>query len=189
VLEGNVEELDRLSALISDMLLIARAEHNAAPIQAEPVNLAQEANKVVEYLSLVAEEKGVSLRVTGDAPPVPADRLLIQRAITNLVSNAIRHAFEHSTVTIEIAAEGSSAALAVTNDGESIASTNLPRIFERFYRVDPARSRGDGGSGLGLAIVRSIATAHKGTVAVSSEAGRTTFKLSFPLASHPGTAT
>jgi two-component system heavy metal sensor histidine kinase CusS len=189
VLEGNVEELDRLSALISDMLLIARAEHNAAPIQAEPVNLAQEANKVVEYLSLVAEEKGLNLRVTGDAPPVPADRLLIQRAITNLVSNAIRHAFEHSTVTIEIAAEGSSAALAVTNDGEGIASTNLPRIFERFYRVDPARSRGDGGSGLGLAIVRSIAIAHKGTVAVRSESGRTTFTLSFPVAPQATSAT
>jgi two-component system heavy metal sensor histidine kinase CusS len=181
VLEGNVEELERLSTLISDMLFIARADHNAVPLQTEPVDLAQEAHRVAEYLSLIAEEKGLRLRVVGEAPPLPADRLLIQRAITNLVSNAIRHAFEHSTITIEIATEGPAITLAVTNEGEGIAPANLERIFDRFYRVDPSRTRLEGGSGLGLAIVRSIASAHKGNVSVRSEAGRTTFTLSFPL--------
>jgi two-component system, OmpR family, heavy metal sensor histidine kinase CusS len=185
VLEGNVEELERLSALISDMLFIARADHNAVLIQAEPVDLAREALRVTDYLSLVAEENGLSLRVLGESPPFPADRLLIQRAITNLLSNAIRHAFEHSTVTIEIAAGESMTTLAVTNEGEGIAPANQERIFDRFYRVDPSRTRLEGGSGLGLAIVRSIASAHKGTVSVRSEAGRTTFTLSFPQGRRP----
>lgn len=189
VLEGNVGELDRLSALISDMLFIARAEHNVDPLQAEPLDLAQEAQRVVDFLSLVADERSLKLRVEGGAPPALADRLLIQRAITNLVSNAIRHAFEHSTVVVDIAADSGLATVAVTNEGEDIASSNLERLFDRFYRVDPARSRRDGGSGLGLAIVRSIATAHQGTVAVSSRSGRTTFTLSFPLERRTGIAT
>jgi two-component system, OmpR family, heavy metal sensor histidine kinase CusS len=183
VLEGNVEELERLSTLISDMLFIARADHNAVTMQTEAVDFAREALRVTDYLSLVAEEKGLNLRVVGEAPPLPADRLLIQRAITNLVSNAIRHAFEHSTITIEIAAAASMTTLAVTNEGESIAPANLERIFDRFYRVDPSRTRHEGGSGLGLAIVRSIASAHKGKVSVRSEAGRTIFTLSVPQAS------
>jgi two-component system heavy metal sensor histidine kinase CusS len=180
VLEGNVEELERLSTLISDMLFIARADHNAAPVQAEPVDVAGEAHRVAEYLSLIAEEKNVKLKVLGESPPLAADRLLIQRAITNLVSNAIRHAFEHSTVTIEVGAAGSTTTLAVTNQGEEIAPANLERIFDRFYRVDSGRARLKGGTGLGLAIVRSIATAHKGSVAVLSRSGETTFTLSLP---------
>jgi len=180
VLEGNVAELERLSALISDMLFIARAEHDAVPLQADRVDLAREAQRVADYLSIVAEEKGLQLRVSGEAPALPADRLLIQRAITNLVSNAIRHAFERSTVRIDIARDGTATTLSVTNQGEAIAPANQERIFERFYRADAARTRLGGGSGLGLAIVRSIVTAHHGSVRVQSDAGRTTFTLCFP---------
>ena len=180
VLEGNVEEFERLSALISDMLFLARADHHVTAVKTEPVDLALEAQKVADYLSLVAEEKALQLQVVGTAAPIPADRLLVQRAITNLVSNAIRHAFERSTITIEIAAGDRETRLCVTNEGEGIAPANLQRVFERFYRADPGRSRGEGGSGLGLAIVRSIATLHNGRVSAASEAGRTTFTLSFP---------
>ncbi|MEO8653264.1 MAG: heavy metal sensor histidine kinase [Ramlibacter sp.] len=182
VLEGNVEELERLSSLISDMLFIASAEHNAAFIHAETVDLVGEAQKVVEYMSFVAEEKRVRLQVNGKAPPIAADRLLIQRAITNLVSNAIRHAVEDSAVTIEISSNSSTATVSITNQGEEIAPANLERIFDRFYRVDSGRSRLKGGTGLGLAIVRSIATAHKGKVAVQSQSGQTSFTLELPRA-------
>jgi two-component system, OmpR family, heavy metal sensor histidine kinase CusS len=181
VLEGNVEQLERLSTLISDMLFIARADHNAIPIQSEAVDLAAESRRVAEYMSLLAEEKNVGVRVTGGAAPVMADRLLIQRAITNLVSNAIRHAFDSSTVTIEISSEGPTARLAVTNMGEAIAPAHLERIFDRFYRGDSGRARISGGTGLGLAIVRSIASAHRGHVAVESHTGQTTFSLLLPL--------
>lgn len=181
VLEGNVEELERLSALISDMLFIARAEHDANVLQPEEVDLAREAQRVADYLSMIADEKGVRLQVSGAAPRLRADRLLVQRAITNLVSNAIRHAYAGSTVVIDIASAASQATLSVTNDGDEIAPAHLDRIFARFYRADPARSRVEGGSGLGLAIVRSIAGAHHGDVAVHSRDGRTTFTLTLPV--------
>ncbi len=182
VMEGNVQELERLATLINDMLFIARADHDAAPIQSEPVDLAAEAGRVADYLSLLAEEKGVGLRVLGNAPPFPADRLLIQRAITNLLTNAIRHSVEGGTVTIEIEATGDTASLEVDNQGQAIAPEHLDRVFERFFRADPGRSRDAGGSGLGLAIVRSIAQVHQGSIAVRSAAGHTRFRLQLPLA-------
>lgn len=182
VMEGNVQELDRLSALINDMLFIARADHDATPIQAEPVDLAAEARRVADYLSLIAEDKGVNLRVLGDAPPVSADRLLVQRAITNLLTNAIRHSVEGGTVVIEIGAAADAASLEVDNQGQAIAPEHLDRVFDRFFRADPGRSRDAGGSGLGLAIVRSIARVHHGSIAVRSAGGHTRFRLQLPLA-------
>jgi two-component system heavy metal sensor histidine kinase CusS len=182
VLEGNVEEFERLSALISDMLFLARADHHVTAVKTEPVDLALEAHKVADYLSLVADEKALQLQVVGTAPPISADHLLVQRAITNLVSNAIRHASQQSDISIQITSTDHSATLSVTNKGEGIAPEHIERIFERFYRADPGRARGEGGSGLGLAIVRSIATLHNGKVEVMSVNGRTTFTLSFPIA-------
>lgn len=188
VLEGNVEELERLSALIGDMLFIAQADHDAFRIVTEPVDLSREVHKVTEFLSVIAEDKGVRLEITGGAPPLQADPLLIQRAITNLVSNAIRHARPDSTVTIALAAANGTTTVAMTNEGDPIAPQHLRRIFDRFYRVDPARTRRDGGSGLGLAIVRSIAALHGGTVSVRSDGGTTTFTLAFPQAPQAGVA-
>lgn len=180
VLEGNVEELDRLSRLISDMLLITRAEGHENPAQLEAVDLELEAGKIADYLSLVAEERGVSVEVDGVAR-VRADRVLVQRAVTNLVSNAIRHAFANSVVRVSVKAEAQHTLLAVTNLGEGITQADLERVFDRFYRVDAARARTDGGTGLGLAIVRSIMAAHGGNVTARSEpGGDTSFTLSFP---------
>jgi two-component system heavy metal sensor histidine kinase CusS len=179
VMEGNVEELERLATLISDMLFIARADHDGSPIQTEAVNLVLEAQRVAEYLSLVADEKDVKILVQGHAPPMPGDRLLVQRAITNLLSNAIRHAFEGSTITIGIGSIGGEASLTVSNEGDCIAPAHIDRVFDRFFRADAGRSREAGGSGLGLAIVRSIAVAHRGSASVHSAAGRTTFTLTF----------
>ena len=180
VLEGNVEELERLTRLIADMLFIASAEHNADILNREPVELAQDARQVAEYLSLLAEERGLTVEVSG-AATVLGDRRLIQRAITNLVSNAIRHAHPNSKVELLIAVEKERATLAVVNAGDGIAPAHLSQIFERFYRVDSARARLDGGTGLGLAIVRSIMAAHGGQVSAQSVLScKTTFTLSFP---------
>lgn len=180
VLEGNVEELERLSRLISDMLFIARADGDDNPLQLEPVHLAAEAQKIADYLSLVAEERAVSVEVTGSAA-VRADRLLVQRAITNLVSNAIRHADSGSKVSVAISGDPQGVLLAVTNQGEGIQAAHLERIFDRFYRIDAGRARSGGGTGLGLAIVRSIMAAHRGQVSVhSNPGGETAFTLMFP---------
>lgn len=182
VLEGNVEELERLARLISDMLFIAQADHKENPLQFEAIELALETQRVVDYLSLIAEERGLRLEVSGTAA-VSADHLLVQRAITNLVANAIRHAYANSTVSVVIAAEEGGATLAVSNQGEGIAATHLARIFDRFYRIDAGRARLDGGTGLGLAIVRSIMSAHGGQATARSQpGGETTFSLIFPAA-------
>jgi two-component system heavy metal sensor histidine kinase CusS len=178
-LEGNVDELERLSRLIADMLFIASADASESPLQREAVDLRAEAGRVAEYLAVLAEDRNIRLEVAGDASVV-ADRLLVQRAITNLVSNAVRHANAGSTVRVQVSRHVPGAALAVSNEGAEIPAEHLARIFDRFYRVDPARTRSDGGTGLGLAIVRSIMRAHGGQVDASSERGTTTFTLHFP---------
>lgn len=179
VLEGNVEELERLTRLIADMLFIASAEHGQGLLRPEPVDLRQEACRIVDYMSMVAEERDLRVSVKGTAT-VQVDRLLVQRAITNLLSNALRHAVPNSNVSLEISEQDGYAALAVTNQGQSIAPEHLSRIFDRFYRIDSGRARLDGGSGLGLAIVRSIMAMHGGLVkAHSSAGGETTFTLTF----------
>lgn len=180
VLEGNGDELERLARLISDMLFLAQADHEAVRIQPEPVDLVAEAQRVVEYISVVAEEKNVTLRIEGAAPAIAADRLLVQRAITNLLSNAVRHASADSRVELAARAGAQSVTLSVTNWGMTIAPEHQERIFERFWRGDAGRGRREGGTGLGLAIVRSIMKAHGGAIRVQSGAGQTTFTLEFP---------
>lgn len=181
VLEGNGEELERLARLISDMLFLAQADHEAVKLQPQPVDLLAESQRVVDYMSVVAEEKDVTLWVEGGAPEIQADRLLVQRAITNLLSNAVRHATANSGIELVVAQREDRIRLSVTNHGETIAPEHLDRIFERFWRGDAGRARREGGTGLGLAIVRSIMKAHGGTIHVRSGAGRTTFTLEFPL--------
>ena len=180
MLEGNVDELERVSRLIADMLFIASADHKDSPLQLEAVALQDEARRVADYLSLMAEERGITIDVSG-AATITADRLLVERAITNLVSNAVRHAAAQSAVRVAIAPQAAGVLLSVSNQGAGIPADQLERIFDRFYRVDPARARRDGGTGLGLAIVRSIMSAHGGRVQAASRVGRdTVFTLVFP---------
>jgi len=182
VLEGNVEELERLSRLISDMLFIARAERIDNPITLESVDLARASYKVVNYLSIIADERNISMQVEGSAE-IMGDTLLIERAISNLLSNAIRHAFEGTSITLKIVTDSRNATLTVTNRGETIDSDHVDRIFDRFYRVDSARARMDGGNGLGLAIVRSIMVSHGGSVSyLHRSIDETCFVLTFTCA-------
>lgn len=182
VLEGNIEELERLSRLIADMLFIAQADHGQTTARHERVHLHDESCRVAEYLSMIAEEKGVSVKVAGEAT-IDADPLLVQRAVTNLLSNAVRHARVNSAVDVTIdQAKSGAASLAVSNLGDPISPEHLGRLFDRFYRADASRARWSGGTGLGLAIVRSIMQAHGGDVRAGSDpvSGRNTFTLSFP---------
>jgi two-component system, OmpR family, heavy metal sensor histidine kinase CusS len=179
-LEGNVDELERLARLISDMLFIARADHDDRVLQLEPVRLHDVASRIADFLSLVAEEHGVTIEVTGGAV-VRADHLLVERAITNLVSNAVRHARANTRVNIAVSAMPGQTVLTVSNRGDQIPASELDRIFDRFYRLDAGRARHEGGSGLGLAIVRSIMSAHGGRVEAQSVPGEETkFTLFFP---------
>lgn len=181
VLENCTEELGRVTRIVSDMLFLAHVSHPAALIPFEAIALHEEAEKVVELFSLTAEEKDIKLNVSGYAT-INGDRLMVQRAISNLLSNAIRHSPEGSKIDIDLVTNATNATLAVSNPGAGIPPEHLPKLFERFYRVDRGRSRADGGTGLGLAIVRSIMSLHHGHVGVSSIADQTTvFTLYFPL--------
>ena len=182
VLESNVDELERMARLISDMLFVAQADDSRTALQLESVALHDEASRVAEYLSLLAEERDVRISVQGNAS-VRADRALAQRAITNLLTNAIRHADRQSAVLVEVATTPNGGArVSVTNQGDAIPNAQLERLFDRFYRADPSRTRDSGGAGLGLAIVRSIMHAHGGEVSARSDAShrRIAFDLDFP---------
>lgn len=180
VLESCTEELERLSRIVSDMLFLAQVSHPAALVRFERISLEAEARRVVDLFSLPAEEKRIALGVSG-AGWTLGDRLMIQRAISNLLSNAIRHSPPRSQVRIRIDQSQDSLSLELENPGPGIPARHLPHLFDRFYRVDASRARADGGTGLGLAIVGSIMNLHGGTVEVSSEPNQSTvFRLLFP---------
>ncbi len=178
-LHSNLEEFDRLARMIGDMLFLAKADNGLLPRPAEPVRLEAEAEALVEFYEALAEEKGVCLRLAGSAT-VPGDRLMLRRALSNLLSNAIRHTPPGGTVEIRISAAGDRATLAVRNRGTPIPPQRLPLLFERFHRVDPSRSGQGEGAGLGLAITRSIVEAHGGRITAESGDGLTTFTVQLP---------
>lgn len=179
-LEDSIEELTRLSRIITDMLFLAQVEQPLVSMQLNPVDLADEARRVAALFEISAESRGLDVKVSGWGT-VRADRLMVQRALSNLLSNAIRHAAPGSVVRIGIGARNDGLQCWVENDGPGIAAEHLAHLFERFYRVGCGRSRLDGGTGLGLAIVRSIMQVHGGRVEVNSAVqGPTRFSLVFP---------
>lgn len=180
VLESNVVELERLSRLVADMLFIAQEAEAGGSEAMTRLDLRRTAESVADFMSASAEERRIVLEVNGDSEVV-ANETLIQRALINLVSNAIKHADAGSVVSIVIARMEDGAALEVLNQGEPIEAIHLQKLFERFYRVDASRSRQQGGTGLGLAIVAAVAKRHGGRVLAQCGPGRTTrFRLELP---------
>ncbi len=183
VLYSNLEEFERLSAMIGDMLFLAQSDQGHAHLHREPVDLRVQAQELTEFFEALADERGVRLRVSGSAPSVCADRSMLRRALSNLLSNAIRHTPDGAAVEIQLSADAGFACVEVRNAGPTIAAEHLAHLFERFYRVDPSRQRGAEGAGLGLAIVKSIVEMHGGEVGVHSAGGVTGFTLRIPLTS------
>jgi len=180
VLASNVEEFERLSRMIADMLFIAKADEGQIVPSREPITLDRVADDLVEFFRLVADDKGVALTRTGSGRII-GDTPMIRRAISNLLSNALRHTERGGRIEIVIAALTSGhVRVVVANSGETIAASQLPRLFDRFYRADPSRSGEGTHFGLGLAIVKSIVEAHGGDVTVESAAGTTSFILRLP---------
>ena len=179
ILESNAEEFEHMTRMISDMLLLAKAENGLVVPNRETLQLATEVRALFDYYDAVAEEKGLMLALEGDAQ-LSADRLMLRRALGNLLSNAVRHASAGSCVRVIVSASPDSVAIALENSGETIPAAHLERVFDRFFRVDPSRQRASEGTGLGLAITRSIVLAHGGSIAVTSGAGRTRFTINLP---------
>ena len=149
VLYGNLEELERLGKMIGDMLFLARAEHPAAALALADVDLGDEVRLLFDYFEALAEERAVRLILTGAAPAVRGDRLMLRRALGNLISNGLRHMPTGGQLTVRLASGEGLVQIDVENPGPDIAPGHLPRLFDRFYRVDPARSRSGGGGGAG----------------------------------------
>lgn len=185
VLYSALEEYERLSRIIADMLFLAKADNGQLTAGDAPVDLAGEVRELCEFFQLAADDQGVSLSVSGEGQ-VRGDRLMLRRAVGNLLSNAIRHSPAGGTVSVSLTPGRGAAAgwltLSVSNPGPAIAAEHLPRLFDRFYRADPARQREEGseGTGLGLAITRSIIAAHGGEIGVTSGSEGTCFTLRLP---------
>lgn len=182
-LASNLEEMQRLSALVNDMLFLSQADRGATARRGDPVSLAELARQVCEFHEATLDEAGLTLRIDGDAR-LPVDVPLVKRALSNLVGNATRFATRGSTLVVAIAPEADGQLrVTVENTGEVIAPDHLPRLFDRFFRADDARSCGDTQHhGLGLAIVAAIARMHAGRTLVDSTAGGT--RIGFTLATH-----
>ncbi len=178
ILYSNIEEFEHMAKLINDMLFIAKADNEPVMHDVEDVDLAGEVKILFEYYGVLAEEHGVTLDLAGTAT-VPGDKQMLRRAIGNLLSNAIRHTTPGNTVRVELfASRNDYVGMSVENPGPDIPPQHLPRLFDRFYRVDPARQ--ESGTGLGLAIVKSIVEAHGGRITVVSAQGRTRFSMLLP---------
>lgn len=183
-LVSNLEEMQRLSAMVNDMLFLAQADRGAVARRGAPVSLAALALQVVEFHEAALEDSGLALRIEGDAT-VPVDEPLFKRALSNLLGNATRFADHGSTVVVRISAELAQTAeqvqVVVQNHGRSIAPQQLPRLFDRFFRADTSRCCEDQQHhGLGLAIVAAIARMHAGHTLAESDAGVT--RVGFTLA-------
>jgi len=162
-------------------LFLARAEQDEVRLQCRPLAALDEMRKVADFYDGMAQERGLTLECTG-AATVPADAALLRRALANLLSNAVRHADEGSTIVLHAAAQGDRTVLSVTNTGLPVAPAHLAHLFERFYRADAARSDAEGSTGLGLSIVSAIMALHGGEAGVQADDGRITFTLAFPAA-------
>ncbi|MEL7727733.1 heavy metal sensor histidine kinase [Achromobacter sp. JD-1] len=182
ILGSNLEELERLSSIVKDMLFLSQADRGARVRGAWEHSIAAIVHEVSQYHEAEALEAGVSIVVEGDAAS-RIDRPLFQRAVSNLLSNAIRYATPKSVITISLSNEKvGEVVLAVCNEGAPIAPEHLPRLFYRFYRTDSSREFEANHHGLGLAIVAAIARMHGGTTFAQSAGRHTTigFRIDVP---------
>lgn len=181
ILYSNVEEFTRLSRMIGDMLFLAKADHGLVSPFQESVGLAREVQDLFSFFEAVAEAKNVRLALAGSGE-VLGDRMLLRRVISNILSNAIRHTAQSGEVrvTIEPVAGKDELRLAIDNTGAPIAEEHIPRLFDRFYRVDASRQGSSENVGLGLAIAKSIVVLHGGTIEATSGNGITRFEIRLP---------
>jgi heavy metal sensor kinase len=182
VLESTVEEVERMSRIVDDLLTLARADEGRLALLRERVELGEVAAAVVAKLRPIAEAKGIALVLEGDGAAVVGDRSRIAQVVTNLVENAVKYTGTGGTVRVGVWERAGAAGLSVRDTGPGIASGVLPRVFDRFFRTDTARSRAQGGSGLGLAICKELVAAHGGDIRAESELGvGSAFTVTLPL--------
>jgi heavy metal sensor kinase len=182
VLASNLEELDRLKRIVNDMLTIAEAEAGRQVLTKDPVDMKPLLEDLVDQMRLLAMDRNVRIDLECRQDIwIDADKLWIRRAIINLLDNAIKYSKDGGMVEVSAASYDSWMHLEIRDYGIGISPEDLPHIFDRLYRADPARSRDSGGAGLGLALVKWIIEAHKGSINVESLAEKgSCFKIALP---------
>ena len=183
ILSSCLEEVDHMSRIVDDLLTLARADMGALELRRERVDLGEVAEDVWRSLQRMAEEKGLKFSLARDGEvPVWGDRDRLRQLVVNLVDNALKYTPSGGEVVLKVGRQDALALLSVKDTGEGIPPEDQERVFERFYRVDKARSREKGGTGLGLSICKWIAEAHGGRIWLKSEIGRgSTFTVELPL--------
>ena len=184
VLGSCLEEAVRLSELISDLLFLARAENPLIHLRREAISVDELLDGVCEYYEASAAESGISLTTSVRDRPLIAevDRTLVQRAVGNLISNALAHTPAGGSIVLGAKTDSGSMRIEVLDTGTGIPAEALPRVFDRFFRVDTSRAQASGGTGLGLAIVQSIMLLHGGRAEIESQLGQgTRVTLEMPL--------
>lgn len=182
LIESNLEEFQRLSKLTDSILFLARNEFPTNAIQKKTIHLENEVQKISDFYRDLAAEKNISIVQKGEAT-IQGDQLLIQRAITNILSNAIKYCHQNTQILFEITQCDEIIELAITDNGIGIEEEQLNKIFDRFYRREDNRQNS---WGLGLSIVKMIMELHKGTVSATSILGKgSRFSLTFPISQIP----
>lgn len=177
ILASNAEEMQRLGRMISDMLYLAKTENGLNLPNVESIHLGTEAAALCEFYEALAEDKELRLLSSGSAV-IRGDKLMLRRALSNLISNAVRHAYRGTEVKVTVESNEDSARVSVINRGDEIHAEQMNYLFDRFYRADKSRTRSDSeGVGLGLSITKAIVKAHNGEISVRSEAGLTIFSV------------
>ena len=180
LLVSNVEECERLSRMVENVLFLARADNPQYMTTAVDFPVRDELLRVADYFEGIADDAGIALQVTASGE-LHADLDLFRRAVSNLLANALRYTPRGDTVTLTASETPTGMTVTVANPGTPIAPEHLGRLFDRFYRVDESRSNSSGSTGLGLAIVRTIMELHGGSATVESDTAATQFHLHFPL--------
>jgi len=182
ILANTRDAAERMRSLVESLLVLARQDGTSVALHSEPCDLTTIVRDAEKLLRPLADERQIGLSLQLSEVTLPGDARSLSMLVVNLVSNAIHHQDPGGSVSIGLRRSGTNAVLEVTDTGRGISPDHLPHLFDRFYRVDPARAAAGGHSGLGLAIAKAIVDNHGGTIEVQSEPSKgSTFRVSLPL--------
>lgn len=184
ILNSNLEEVDHMTQIVDDLLFLSKADMGEVHLQKQPINLTELTSEIHAQARMIAMAKDITVRLDNDSNVlVMGDRLRLRQLLLNLVDNGVKYTPDGGEVTISLERDDGRIKLRVMDNGIGIAPDNQTHIFDRFFRVDKARSREAGGSGLGLSICKWIVEAHGGEISVESDLGKgSTFTVTLPVA-------